>query len=50
MKTTEEITNRYYGEVVSWEAPSTVKEVMRTYFSEEKVHLDYITSNLKTLD
>jgi len=50
MKTTEEITNRHYGEVVSWEAPSAVKEVMRTYFSEEKVHLDYITSNLKTLD
>jgi uncharacterized protein (TIGR02284 family) len=49
MKTTEEITNRHYGEVVSWEAPSAVKEVMRTYFSEEKVHLDYITSNLKTL-
>ena len=50
MKTTEEITNRYYGEVVSWQTPSAVKEVMRTYFSEEKVHLDYITSNLKTLD
>jgi uncharacterized protein (TIGR02284 family) len=50
MKTTEEITNRHYGEVVSWEAPSAVKEVMRTYFSEEKVHLDYITSNLQVLD
>ena len=50
MKTTEEITNRHYGEVVSWQAPSAVKEVMRTYFSEEKVHLDYITSNLQVLD
>jgi uncharacterized protein (TIGR02284 family) len=49
MKTTEEIANRYYGEVVSWEAPSAVKEVLRTYFSEEKVHLDYITSNLQAL-
>ena len=49
MKTTEEITNRYYGEVVSWEAPSALEEVLRTYFSEEKVHLNYITSNLQTL-
>ena len=50
MKTMEEITNRYYGEVVSWKAPSAVKEVLRTYFSEEKIHLEYITSNLQALD
>ena len=49
MKTTEEITNRYYGEVVSWEAPSEVKELLRTYFSEEKIHLDYISSNLQAM-
>jgi uncharacterized protein (TIGR02284 family) len=49
LKITEEITNRYYGEVVSWEVPTAVKEVLRTYFSEEKVHLDYISSNLQTL-
>jgi len=49
MKITEEITNRYYGEVVSWEAPPEVKEVLRTYFSEEKIHLDYITSNLQAM-
>ena len=49
MKTTEEITNRYYGEVVSWEAPPDVKEVLRTYFSEEKIHLDYITNNLQAM-
>lgn len=49
MKTTEEITNRYYSEVVSWEAPTEVKELLRTYFSEEKIHLDYISSNLKAL-
>lgn len=49
MKTTEEITNRYYGEVVSWEAPSGVKEILRAYFSEEKIHLEYIISNLKAL-
>jgi uncharacterized protein (TIGR02284 family) len=49
MKTTEEITNRHYGEIVSWDAPAEVKEVLRTYFSEEKVHLDYMVSNLKAL-
>ena len=49
MKTIEEITNRYYGEVVSWDAPSAVKEALRTSFSEEKVHLDYITSNLQAM-
>ena len=49
MKITEEITNRYYGEVVSWKAPSEVKEILRTYFSEEKIHLDYITSNLHAM-
>jgi uncharacterized protein (TIGR02284 family) len=49
IKTTEEITNRHYGEVVSWEAPSAVKDLLRTYFSEEKIHLEYITSNLQAL-
>jgi hypothetical protein len=49
MRTTEDITNRYYGEVVSWEAPSEVKESLRTYFSEEKIHLDCIISNLQTM-
>jgi uncharacterized protein (TIGR02284 family) len=50
MKTTEEITNKYYGEVVSWEAPEAIKELLRSYFSEEKIHLDYITANLKAID
>jgi uncharacterized protein (TIGR02284 family) len=49
VKLAEEITNRYYGEVVSWEAPSEVKEVLRKYFSEEKIHLDYIQSNLQAM-
>jgi len=49
IKITEDITNRYYSEVVSWQAPSDTKEVLRTYFSEEKVHLDYIASNLQAM-
>jgi uncharacterized protein (TIGR02284 family) len=50
MKTTEEITHRYYSEVVSWEAPDAIKELLRSYFSEEKIHLDYISANLKAID
>jgi uncharacterized protein (TIGR02284 family) len=49
VKTSEEIANRYYSEVVSREAPANVKEILRIYFSEEKVHLEYITNNLKAL-
>lgn len=49
IKTTEEITYRHYSELVSQETPSEIKEVLRTYFSEEKVHLDYIASNLQAM-
>ncbi len=49
MKTTEEITNRHYGEVVSWQAPPAIKESLRAYFSEEKIHLEYIDSNLQAI-
>jgi uncharacterized protein (TIGR02284 family) len=49
LKSTEEITNRYYGEVVSSSASADTKEMLRAYFSDEKVHLEYITSNLKAL-
>ena len=49
MKTTEEITNRYYRKVVSWAVPPDVKEVLRKFFSEEKIHLDYITCNLQVM-
>jgi len=30
--------------------PSGVEEVLRTYFSEEKIHLDYLASNLQALN
>lgn len=49
LKTAEEITNRRYGDAVSLETPPETKELLRTCFSEEKVHLDYITSNLQAL-
>lgn len=49
IKTVEEITNQQYGDVVSWEAPSELKEILRTYFSEEKIHLEYVDNNLQAL-
>jgi uncharacterized protein (TIGR02284 family) len=49
LKTNEKITNHYYGETVSKEIPSALKELLREHFSDEKIHLDYITNNLKVL-
>lgn len=49
LKTVEEITNQYYGNVVSETVPETLKDMLRKYFSDEKIHLDYISRNLHTL-
>lgn len=49
LKTTEEITNRYYADMVSRKVPASAKEILRTHFTEEKIHLDYIRSNLEAL-
>jgi uncharacterized protein (TIGR02284 family) len=49
LKATEEITNRYYGEIVSEEAPGSIKEMLRKHFSDEKIHLDYIRINMQAL-
>lgn len=50
VKTVETITNRQYGKVISWDVPPEVKELLHTYFSQEKIHLDYIVSNLKAIN
>lgn len=49
LKTVEEITNRYYGNVVSETVPEALKDMLRRHFSDEKIHLDYISSNLQAL-
>ena len=49
LKTVEEITNRHYGEAVSKDAPPALKEILRKHFTDEKIHLDYIDSNLEAL-
>jgi hypothetical protein len=45
----EEMTNRYYDEVVSWEIDDNVSTMLKKHFSDVKIHLDYINSNLQAL-
>jgi uncharacterized protein (TIGR02284 family) len=49
LQATEEMTNRTYGRAVSWDAPDNVRQLLKKQFSDVKVHLDYIISNLKTI-
>lgn len=49
LKTAEKINYDYYGNIVSKNAPSSLKELLRKHFTDEKIHLDYIDSNLKAL-
>jgi hypothetical protein len=49
LKTVESITNRYYGNSISKNIPSDLKELLRKHFSDEKIHLEYIENNLKVL-
>lgn len=49
LQATEETTNRSYGEAVSWEVPEDAHTLLRSQFSDVKIHLDYINSNLKAL-
>ncbi len=49
LKTAEKINYKHYGEIVSKNAPSNLKELLRKHFTDEKIHLDYIESNLKAL-
>jgi uncharacterized protein (TIGR02284 family) len=49
LQTVEERTNRHYGDAVSWEIPEDPRDLLRKQFSDVKIHLDYINSNLKVL-
>jgi hypothetical protein len=49
LKTTEEITNRHYGQIVSKDVTPPLKDLLRRHFSNEKIHLRYINDNLKAL-
>ncbi len=50
LQSVEEMTNREYGEVVSWKAPDDIRELLRKQFTDVKIHLDYISSNLQALN
>ena len=45
----EEMTNRYYDEVVSWEIDDNVSAMLKKHFTDVKIHLDYINNNLQAL-
>lgn len=49
LKTAETIACRYYGQIVSKETPSALKDRLRKHFSDKKIHLEYINNNLKVL-
>jgi uncharacterized protein (TIGR02284 family) len=49
LQAVEERTNRFYGQAVSWEVPEDPRDLLRKQFSDVKVHLEYINSNLKAL-
>ena len=49
LKAAEKINYDHYGDIVSKNAPSSLKELLRKHFTDEKIHLDYIDSNLKAL-
>jgi uncharacterized protein (TIGR02284 family) len=49
LKLGEDMTTDRYQEALAWEVPDPIKKIIKHHFSEEKIHLDYLTSNLKSL-
>jgi len=49
LKTTEKIAAQFYSEIVSEDLPAEIKEFVRSHFTDERIHLDYIDSNLEAL-
>lgn len=49
LQSTEERVNRLYSEAVSRQAPGGAHDLFRKHFSDVKIHLNYITSNLEAL-
>jgi ferritin-like protein len=49
LKAAETISYEYYGQIISENVPDKLKERLRKYFSDEKIHLEYIDNNLKVL-
>lgn len=47
LKATEEETSRRYLETISLDLPPEVKDMLRKHSSDERIHLDYVETNLK---
>ena len=49
LKLGEELTTGRYEDALKWDVPEGVRRLIRRHFSDEKIHLDYATNNLKAL-
>jgi uncharacterized protein (TIGR02284 family) len=49
LKTSEEMTHRYYGQVVPKKMPAPLRDIFRKHLSNERNHIEYITNNLQAL-
>jgi hypothetical protein len=49
LKLGEDMTTGHYEEAMRWEVPGRIKKMIRSHFSDEKIHLDYLENNLKAL-
>jgi uncharacterized protein (TIGR02284 family) len=49
MELNEKLTNRNYSEAVGWDWTPEAKILVEKNFSDEKIHLEYIQSNLRSI-
>lgn len=49
LKLGEDLTTSRYQEALTWEVPDRIRSIIKHHFSEEKIHLDYLESNLRAL-
>ena len=49
VKLSEDLTTNRYQDALKWDVPDRIKDIIRSHFTDEKIHLDYIANNLKAL-
>lgn len=47
VKLSEDLTTNRYQDALKWDVPDRIKDIIRSHFIDEKIHLDYIANNLK---
>lgn len=48
MRTNEELTNHTYSDAMSWDVDADIKQIIADGYSDEKRHLAYVESVLRT--